>query len=217
MGASALTGLSLGEAHGAQTRLAMQAPLAGRARLTIAQARALCGVAAETCDLDACCVRAIEGLGRQRHGRTNEAGIPSGAPGGYEHQRQMALQWPMLNHLMVALDVFIVRSDLLEARQSAAGDFPLGGLRPSWAPETWPAVEVTQMGSTTEVADQGHLHGTEALDALLLTARAIDHHGLARLERRRRDAPGTLRQIGSDTRLRSGTVRPGGGCATLRA
>src|SRR5919108_2830143 len=47
-----LTGLQLGEAHGAQTGIAMKPQLACRAGLTIAQARELFGVAAQKFDLE---------------------------------------------------------------------------------------------------------------------------------------------------------------------
>ena len=48
-----LPSLQLGEAHSAQTRMKMKAQLACRARLTIAEARELFGIAEQKCDLEA--------------------------------------------------------------------------------------------------------------------------------------------------------------------
>jgi hypothetical protein len=58
-----LASLQRGEAHGAQTRMKMNAPLACRARLTIAQTCALCGVAEQQFDLEARVVLTVDRLG----------------------------------------------------------------------------------------------------------------------------------------------------------
>jgi len=58
-----LARLKRGEAHSAQMRMKMQTPLACRARLTVAQARELFGVAAQQFDLETRFVIAVERLG----------------------------------------------------------------------------------------------------------------------------------------------------------
>ena len=58
-----LARLKLGEAHSAQTRIKMKAPLACRARLTVAQTRELFGVAEKKCDLETRFVITVDRLG----------------------------------------------------------------------------------------------------------------------------------------------------------
>jgi hypothetical protein len=63
-----LVRLKLGEAHSAQTRIAMQAQLACRARLTIAQACELFRVAEQKCALEARLVIPVERLSPRSRG-----------------------------------------------------------------------------------------------------------------------------------------------------
>jgi hypothetical protein len=83
---SGLTGLQLGEAHGAQTRMEMAAPRVCGARLTIAETRELLSVAAQKFDLKARFVIAVDRLSREGHIRAQEQGLPSCGEMLYHHQ-----------------------------------------------------------------------------------------------------------------------------------
>lgn len=144
-----LRGLKLGEAHGAQTGIEMKAQLACRAGLTIAQACELFGVAEQKFDLKARFVITIAGLSRQRHVRAKEQGIAPSRPVAHQHQAQITLAVTMLHHLMIEFDIFIARLDRRQAREIAAGDFPIVDFGPPRAALTWPALKMTQIGITT--------------------------------------------------------------------
>jgi len=129
----------------------------------------------------------------------------------YDHQAQITLQLWMMDYLMIEGNVWIARLDLLKARQIVAGDFPIVGFGPSRPMGTRPLVQVTQMGITTELADQVHLQCTDAIDELLFAEIAIRDQVLERLELLRRHDAFTMGQIGIDTALLRIVVQRRGG------
>jgi hypothetical protein len=208
---SGLTGLQLGEAHGTQTRLEMNAPLVSGPRLTIAETREWFGVAAQKFALTARCVTAVERLSREGHSRAPEQSLPSWGEMLYHHPAQMALQRRMIDHLMGECQVLIVRIDRLKARQIVVGDVPIVGFGPSRTGGTRPPVHVTQRGITPELAAQGHLQRADAVDELLLAARALHDPILARLELLCRHDAFNRGQRGVDTGLRRVALQRRGG------
>jgi len=114
----------------------------------------------------------------------------------YHHQVQITLQLQMIDHLMVVCKVFIVRIDGLKARPIIAGDFSIVGFGPSRAGGVRPQVQMTQMGITTELADQVHLQRAYAIDELLFAEIAIGDQILKRLELLHRHDAFNLSQIG---------------------
>jgi hypothetical protein len=88
---------------------------------------------------------------------------------------------------------------------------PSIGLGPSWAVPAWPAVEVTEMGIATALADDMPGQRADAIDALLLAARAIDRQVLERLQGLRGDHTGHRGSRGIDPGVLSVTRRRWGG------
>ena len=86
-----LASLQLREAHRAQTRIKMKAQLAGRTRLTIAEACELFGIAEQKFDLETRFVIPVDRLGGQRDIRAEEQGIPAGGQVAHNYHVEMTL------------------------------------------------------------------------------------------------------------------------------
>jgi hypothetical protein len=86
-----LARLQLCKAYGAQTRINMKAQLVSGARLAIAQARELFGIAEQKFDLEARFVIPVDRLGGQRDIRAEEQGLPASGQVAHHHQVEIAL------------------------------------------------------------------------------------------------------------------------------
>ena len=170
--------LQLREAHRAQTRINMQAPLAGRTRLTIAEACELFGIADTDMRLETRFVIPVERLGGQRDSRAEAPCIPASGQVTHHHHVEVALSVGMIDHRRIAGDVGLIPRAQLKPCQVADVDVPSIGFGPSRAVPAWPAIEVTEVGVPAELTDDLHVHRADAIDDFLLAAIALDRQVL---------------------------------------
>ncbi len=144
-----------------------------RARLAIAQAGKLFGVAKEKLDLKPRFVIVVEPLGLQVDIRAEEYRIAVAVGVDDDYHMEIPFQLHMVEHLMIQHDVLIFGLQALKARQIAPVDFAIIGLLATWTWTFGPLVEITQMGIGSQLANLVQLQGPYARNEFLFAVRAI--------------------------------------------